>query len=815
MLAVRRSSGAGGGTNTCRRWFARSPAPRTLSRLTWHGRKCDTPAVAAVSATARPAAAASGRFLAGGDDFRSNGFRRRNAHSVATTSRQPQRQQRISSWLSPSSSSLLATAARQGTGRRSFATGLQGVAGVGSASEDPAGGALTPGVAGVEGLHRPEDFAPLAAAAVVESDRLRKPISTGEVSTPLGILRGVDAISNTVCSVIDAADFVRNAHADEGFRVAADEAFSVLAEYIQDLNADDSLYRALCGVVEEEGAMDGFTGEQRRVVGLHMAEFERGGIHLSGEERAEVVALQNEATRLERLFEHNILAKRAAFQVNRKDLHGIPEFILSRIPQPEGQPADRFTLLTDQSLMSDVIKNARSGALRRAMYLAGNSVAAENVQVLERLMAVRHKLALRVGFDSHAHRMASEKMAENPEEIARFLEALSAGIRDKAEQEASMLRQAKMEVEGSSELYAWDISYYMGYVKSRECNLDGRSLSEYFTLGGCLEGLRMVCRGLFSISLEQVPIEPGENWAGRSGGGVRKLVLRHEQEGVLGTIYLDLHRREGKFGHAAHFTVRCGCYQLPTVVLVCNFGLPEPPPDGGNAKQSKERSGKDDGRLMSHSEVETLFHEFGHALHSLLSRTELQHVSASVPDAVHRVRRGLRQQRRHYRTGEAPPPALLDGLHRSKTLFAGLGIQTQLLYATLDQQLFGRQPEGGVWSSASVADALQERIAGLPRCEGAFWHSRFGHFTGYGASYYAYLYAKMFTSAIWERHFAKDPLNSDAGELLWKELLIHGGAKDPHEMLRVLLGEEQGSGGDAGLRAGVTSLLKDTGAVAT
>ncbi|CAN0115349.1 unnamed protein product, partial [Ectocarpus sp. 8 AP-2014] len=93
MLAVRRSSGAGGGTSTCRRWFATSAAPRTLSRLTWHGRKCATPAAAAVSATARPAAAASGRFLAGGDDFRSNGFRRRNAHSVATTSRQPQRQQ--------------------------------------------------------------------------------------------------------------------------------------------------------------------------------------------------------------------------------------------------------------------------------------------------------------------------------------------------------------------------------------------------------------------------------------------------------------------------------------------------------------------------------------------------------------------------------------------------------------------------------------------------------------------------------------------------------------------------------------------------
>ncbi|CAM9661404.1 unnamed protein product, partial [Laminaria digitata] len=255
-----------------------------------------------------------------------------------------------------------------------------------------------------------------------------------------------------------------------------------------------------------------------------------------------------------------------SLQVDKSELKGIPEFVLSRIPQPEGQPSDRFTLLTDQSLMGDVLKNAHSAALRRAMYVAGNTVAAENVQVLERLMMVRHKLAQKVGFKSHAHRLTSDKMAETPEEVLRFLDALAVGIRDKAEQEVSMLRKAKMEVEGSEKLFAWDVSYYMGYVKSRECTLDGRSLSEYFTLGGCIEGLRMVCRGLFDISLEQVPIEQGENWAADSktqGGGVRKLLLRHDEDGVLGTVYLDLHRREGKFGHAAHFTVRCGCAANP------------------------------------------------------------------------------------------------------------------------------------------------------------------------------------------------------------------------------------------------------------
>ncbi|CAN0348567.1 unnamed protein product, partial [Discosporangium mesarthrocarpum] len=132
-------------------------------------------------------------------------------------------------------------------------------------------------------------------------------------------------------------------------------------------------------------------------------------------------------------------------------------------------------------------------------------------------------------------------------------------------------------------------------------------------------------------------------------GGVRKLLLTHPEEGLLGTIYLDLYRREGKYAQAAHFTVRCGCainpsglaglqYQLPTVVLVCNFALPKAPgsPSPSASTQGQKggargggggRGGGEAHRLLSHSEAETLFHEFGHALHSLLSRTELQHVS--------------------------------------------------------------------------------------------------------------------------------------------------------------------------------------------
>lgn len=707
-----------------------------------------------------------------------------------------------------------------------------------------------PGVAGVSGLHGAEDFMPLAVAAVANCDRLRAEISSGAVSSsPLGILRGVDAISNGICSVIDAADFLRNTHADSTFREAADAAFNHLAEYIQELNTDDSLYRALCGAVSDSSAMKALSEEQRRVAKLHIEEYERGGIHLSGEDRAEVVTLQSEVTRLESLFEYNIVAKRASFQVPRNLLQGVPEYVLSRIPQPAGQPHDSFTLPTDQSVMTDVLKTAHNGQVRRAMFLAGSSVAAENVQVLEQLMAARHMLAKKVGFESHAHRVISDKMAGSPEEVSRFLEALDVGTKERAEREMEMLRDAKLQAEGTSELFLWDLAYYMGVVKSRQCNLSGSSLAEYFTLKSCLEGLSLICRGLFGISLDQVPMSAGENWApgpstgaggsGRdAGGGVRKLVLRHSTEGVLGTVYLDLHRRDGKYGHAAHFTVRCGCvvhqggedittaldagtgssnnvleYQLPVVVLVCNFALP----DGGTGDDDND----DASRLMAHSEVETLFHEFGHALHSLLSRTEFQHVSGTrvpvdfceIPSHLleHFVwdRSFLIRFARHYQTGKAFPTDVVDRLRASKTLFAGMETRTQLLYAALDQKLFGPQPDGGgVLSSTSVANTLRESITGIRNPEGALWHSRFGHFTGYGAGYYAYLYAKMFTSAIWQRHFATDPLNRQSGELLWKELMMHGGARDPHRMLRALL-DDAGGGGEEGVRAGIESMLKD------
>eukprot|EP00814_Leptocylindrus_danicus_P022119 CAMPEP_0116006180 /NCGR_PEP_ID=MMETSP0321-20121206/1582_1 /TAXON_ID=163516 /ORGANISM="Leptocylindrus danicus var. danicus, Strain B650" /LENGTH=215 /DNA_ID=CAMNT_0003474699 /DNA_START=532 /DNA_END=1175 /DNA_ORIENTATION=+ len=202
--------------------------------------------------------------------------------------------------------------------------------------------------------------------------------------------------------------------------------------------------------------------------------------------------------------------------------------------------------------------------------------------------------------------------------------------------------------------------------------------------------------------------------------------------------------------------------------------------------------------LLSHSEMETLFHEFGHALHSLLSRTSFQHLSGTraavdfvetpsqLMELFVRDPRVLKTFARHFQTGEPISDELISKLAGSRKLFQYVDIQTQLLYAYLDQGLFST-PSGE--SATSIFAGLHQKM-GIPYAEGTFWHSKFGHVVTYGAGYYSYLLDQVFAADIWKTCFASDPLNRAEGNRYRQEVLIHGGAKDPNVMLRELLGRD-------------------------
>jgi mitochondrial intermediate peptidase len=433
----------------------------------------------------------------------------------------------------------------------------------------------------------------------------------------------------------------------------------------------------------------------------------------------------------------------------------------------------------------------------------------ENLTVLAALVQARHALAKTQGFASYVERNVVDKMKASASAIRTFLQ--DAATKNKAAfgKEMSLLSTAKQRVEGNATLEPWDTAYYTALLSARHGDALSE-LSQYFTVTNTVASMQLLVERLFGIVMREEPMTSLEQWDLVSPGStehgqrtvttttttstLRKYAFSFEEE-PLGIMYLDLHPRDDKYGHAAHFTVRCGCainyntehdstladdYQCPIVALVCNVSSRE---------------------TIAHSEVETLFHEFGHALHSLLSRTKFQHMSGTraaldfVETPSHLLehfvwdRQFLQVLGRHVATAQPIPDALIEALRSSRYEFAALERHNQILHSTFDQELFG--VPGPLGTTVETTQALFAQLHsryGIPFAAGSHWYSRFGHLISYGAGYYGYLHAQGFARSIWDQCLEHDSMNRSAGTRVWRTLLVHGGARDPHKMLTDLLG---------------------------
>ena len=279
-----------------------------------------------------------------------------------------------------------------------------------------------------------------------------------------------------------------------------------------------------------------------------------------------------------------------------------------------------------------------------------------------------------------------------------------------------------------------------------------------------------MCKSTFGIEMTSVPVEAGEAWH----ANVRKFEFSNRGT-RLGTAYFDLASREGKYSQPALFTIRCGRdAQTPVVALVCSFASEH----------------------LYHREVEALFHEFGHCLHAILSRTQTQHFSGTrtVPDFVEFPSLLMEHFARDFRivsgltpdtnTKQALSEGKFDAFLESERMFRGIDCLEQLFLARLDIELHSGQ-------HASMGDALaraqEATYPGEPLAEGNRRHTIFGHLTGYGASYYSYTFGRILAADAWRECFAADPLSLSSGRSLWNNVLAHGGARDPSICLREML----------------------------
>ncbi|TYK23687.1 putative mitochondrial intermediate peptidase [Cucumis melo var. makuwa] len=710
----------------------------------------------------------------------------------------------------------------------------------------PQKGAAT-GLYGFDHLKSPQGFRRFVDEAIERSGELVTFISSMPSSAE--VIQAMDEISNSVCSVFDSAELCRQTHPDSAVKKAEHETHLL-------------------------------TREAHMAAHYLRVDFERAGIHLSADKLDRVNQLNIEISQLCQEFKENIVIDPGYVDIFpplrmpnnlyhlAKPIYRSNKLLGSRSSKEE----NGFRLMTDSDSLSSILQFASDDEVRKMAYVKGNSSPRANLGVLDKLIATRHSLAqdlcnlpqacvnqtgfflflsillacsFTLPFDYvkwNAQRLLgdrgphqpSKNISEAQQGACYFFHLHNLWIYDKLEIPTNALAfcfTLLMQILGYRSFAEFAVTPNLASSPAvvmsflQELSKVVRSRADE-----CIEGLKTLVKSLFGASFYNIPLAPGESWH----PDVLKLSLQHPEEGELGFLYLDLYSRKGKYPGCAHFAIKGGRkvseteYQLPVVALVCNFS------------SSNDRSNV----RLNHSEVETLFHEFGHALHSLLSRTEYQHFSgtrvvldlAETPSNLFEYYasdyRVLKTFAKHYSTGEIIPEKLVKSMQGAKMMFAATELQRQILYALIDQTLFGEKLTSERGTASVVAD-LKRQYTSWKHVDGTHWQSQFCHLLTYGADnedpilgyvsgriqhsfihilgYYTYLYAKCFAATIWEKLCKEDPLSRETGNALRTKFLEHGGSKEPVDLLTDLVGDGIIRYREGGVIPDITSLCKEMG----
>ncbi|XP_070825976.1 mitochondrial intermediate peptidase-like [Chaetodon trifascialis] len=620
------------------------------------------------------------------------------------------------------------------------------------------------GLFGVPELSCPAGFQVATKAALINTERLVEKAC----SCPPGVetVQSFDQLSDGLCKVADLADFVKVAHPDPKFREAAEKACIEIGTVVEKLNTNVELCQSLKKLLNNPDLAQ-LDPDTRRVAELFMFDFEISGIHLDDKLRKEAVALHV------KLLDLNNEFLVGSHLPNRIARSSIPEHLHVQFAS-EGSFIQVGGLHADSP--DDLVRE-----IAYRIYLYPN---ADLMECLEELLKCRYKLAKLVGYESYGHRALKGTMAKTPETVMSFLQLLTDKLSDRTAKDFKMMRDMKKKLNPrNSELMPWDHPFLSGVLRAERYNIEPSLYSPYLSLGACMEGLNNLFSQLYGVSLMSEHPGAGEVWS----DDVRKLAVVHETEGLLGYIYCDFFHRSDKPHQDCHFTIRGGrwCqetdqYQLPVVVLM--LSLPQPT--------------KSAPTLLTPGMMENLFHEMGHAMHSMLGRTRYQHVTgtrcatdfAEVPSILMEYfatdYRVISQFARHYETGQPLPESMVARLCESKKVCGAADTQLQIFYAVLDQ-IYHSKPQNR--STTDILKEMQQKFYGLPYTPNTAWQLRFSHLIGYGAKYYSYLMSRAVASMVWKQCFLQDPLNRDMGERYRREMLAHGGAKEPMLMVEGML----------------------------
>ena len=682
-------------------------------------------------------------------------------------------------------------------------------------------------------LTEPKGFEAFANTSLWKAKRIvERVLAASSVEEYKHVVRDLDRLSDLLCRVIDLSDFVRATHPDYKIQAAATRAYSVMYEYMNVLNTTKGLDAQLNVAMNTPEVAASWSEEERVVVQILAKDFAKSAIDLPRLQRERFVNLSQEISEVGPDFVDNMEAAKPQITFQSSRLKGMDP-ILARDFTRWGQ----VTLPTLGGVAMAALRTVQDEDVRKDIFLASRTASEATLDRLDSMLRKRAELAKLSKFESYGHLTLSDKMAKSPESVNKFLQALSADNSPKVKLEMAELLKAKLSNPNASSptLQPWDKDYYTNQVLSsvRSKSRESDFISSYFSLGTVMQGLSRLFTRLYGIRFVPHESSPGETW----NPDVRRLDVMSETDGHVAVLYCDLFSRPGKSPNPAHFTLRCSreirnheleeaalapnalfssieesvndgmstsrasgvLKQLPTIALICDFST--------NSNPSKPPS------LLSFNEVTTLFHEMGHAIHSILGRTSLQNVSgtrcatdfAELPSVLMEHfacdPSVLSLFARHYETDQALPYEMVADRLALDKKFEGSDIENQILLSMTDQAYHSSLPLERSFNTTHIYHQIQRKYGVLPSDPpGTSWEGFFGHLFGYGSTYYSYLFDRVLAKRIWQVVFASGhggmSINRESGERMKEQVLKWGGGRDPWRCVAEVLDDGRKENGD-------------------
>ncbi|MEM6884402.1 MAG: M3 family metallopeptidase [Verrucomicrobiota bacterium] len=608
-------------------------------------------------------------------------------------------------------------------------------------------------------------------------------LSEGDITFDSTIL----AMDRMSCDLdLDISEIVvaKNVSTDPEVRKEATNSLKVLSEALVEFQFREDIYLVFKQYADSKPKLD---PESVRLLDKTMLEYKRSGFHLSAAERKEIESKIKQLSILSVDFRTNITETSAPVAFSPDELKGLPEAFLSGLEKGSDGNVTLHANVTHH--YTTLMNNADSEATRKKFFYTRYNLTRDlNIPLLTKIVNLRHEVANDLGYSTWSDYKTEVLMSGTAQVVEDFLVDLKTGLQPKFEQEVETLTALKAERTGdsSAQLNIWDFRYYSNELKDEKYNINEEQLKRFFPYEQTLEGMFDIYEEVFAVRIEQV--ENPEPWA---DGVTLHTVTDLKSNEPLGMFYLDMFPRSGKYNHFAQFGIVPGrriddaTYQRPTVALVCNF-----PP-----KTGEEPS------LLSYRHVETLFHEFGHAMHSILSQSRyFRFVGTSVPrDFVEAPSQVLeywvsekaildRYATDYEDSTKKIPESVLAQIETAEKALIGTFYRRQLAFGILDQHMHTR---GGFTEEQLVADT--NNIIGdvfLPVPDDTAFVAFFGHMMGYDAGYYGYAWADVIAADM-ASIFENAPggfMDRDAGMSLRKHIFEPGDSRDVNESIKAFLG---------------------------